>query len=174
MVGRVEIQSDNILEFVNEPGIPAQLEAPHQVRLQTVLFPDTPNGSRAQTRSGSHAARAPLRRSLRLLIERPLYYLSHSGFVYTLLSPRLGTVTKQTCHTRNLITGAPPSDRRRGSTQLLLDSTGRQAVRTHYSDARSQRRLLRRVPVSGYSFQRGLVRVAHGQSFARPHASIIA
>lgn len=51
MIRRVEIQPYDILELVNEPGIPAKLEAPDQVRLQPMLFPDAPYCSRAKVRS---------------------------------------------------------------------------------------------------------------------------
>lgn len=173
VIGRIKIQPHDVLEFVNEPGIPAELKAPYQVRFQPVLLPNAPDGRSAETRSGSHATRAPLRRSLRLLIESSFNYLSHLGFVYALFAPGPGAVTKQTCYAGSFIAGAPPRDSWRGRAQLLHDLACRQAFRAHHGDARPQRQLLRRIPVAGYLNQRGSVRIAHGQSFASLHASII-
>ena len=100
-----------------------------------MLFPDAADGSRAKTGSVSQTTRAPLGRVLRLLVKRFFNDLSHLGFVYTLLTPRSGAVTKQTCHASQLVTDAPSRDSRRRGTQLLHNLASWNAVLHAITDA---------------------------------------
>src|SRR6202163_762403 len=60
MLGRIQIQADDVLQFLGETGIVAQLKSFHAVRLQTVTVPDAPYTGLADTGHGGHSASAPV------------------------------------------------------------------------------------------------------------------
>ena len=62
MLGRIQIQADDVLQFLGETGIVARLESFHAVRLQTVTVPNAPYTGLADTGQGGHGASAPVGR----------------------------------------------------------------------------------------------------------------
>ena len=76
MFRRVEIESHDDFQFFRKPGILADLEGLHQMRLQAVGMPDTPYGGFAQSRRRRHRARAPVRGIERLLLRG---FVNHFG-----------------------------------------------------------------------------------------------
>ena len=65
-----EGQADDRLQFLDELGIVADLEALHQMGFQAMRSPDPPNGGLADSRGGGHGAGAPMRSVQRLLLGR--------------------------------------------------------------------------------------------------------
>lgn len=57
-VWRIQIQSDNVMEFLHKLLIAAQLERPGQVGFQMVLLPDAPDSGFAHALSLGHQAGA--------------------------------------------------------------------------------------------------------------------
>src|SRR6266566_745690 len=66
---RIQVQADNVVQLVKEPGIGAQLEALYAMRLQTMRLPDAIDGRRTYPLGSGQRAYAPLRRSLWLAVQ---------------------------------------------------------------------------------------------------------
>src|SRR6267143_4679009 len=60
MLGRIQIEADDVLQFLGETRIVAQLESFHAVRLYTVTVTDAPYTCLADTGHGGHSASAPV------------------------------------------------------------------------------------------------------------------
>src|SRR5690349_8155755 len=57
---RIQIETDDIFQFLGEVFVLADLEALDQVRLQSVSMPDAPNGGLAYAHFSRHSPRAPV------------------------------------------------------------------------------------------------------------------
>jgi hypothetical protein len=60
MLGRIEIEADNVLQFGGEIRIAADLEAFNTMRLQSVGVPDATHTGLADAHRASHGARGPV------------------------------------------------------------------------------------------------------------------
>jgi len=76
LVGRIEIEPDDVAHLLDELRIGGELERLRPMRLQRERAPDALHRGRRDTRRLRHVAGAPVRRALRLLLER----LDHDGF----------------------------------------------------------------------------------------------
>lgn len=65
MFGRIQIQADDVFQFLCETGVVAQLEGFDTMRLQTVTVPDAPYAGLTDTGNGGHGASAPVGRMRR-------------------------------------------------------------------------------------------------------------
>lgn len=59
----IEIESDHIVELLDELSIAAHLEGPHEMRLQAMLLPDAAHGGFADPVRVRHGPSTPMRRS---------------------------------------------------------------------------------------------------------------
>jgi hypothetical protein len=75
MFWRIKVETHDSVQFLRELDIVADLETLHQMRLQTIGMPDTPDGGFAQARRGRHTARAPVRGVERFLLGRLVNHL---------------------------------------------------------------------------------------------------
>jgi len=167
---RVEVQSDDIMELLNETRVAAQLERTNQVGLQTVLLPDTLYGGGTQTYGGRQAPRAPVRGLKGLLLQSLFHNLSHPVFLNPLLAPRPTPVFKQTRYPAGgLVAIAPAGNRRSGRPKLAYNLTRSYTIGTHQRNTSSPHYLLRCIPVSCHSFQSDPIDITHKQSFAGSH-----
>lgn len=76
-VWRIQIQSDNVMEFLHKLLIAAQLERPGQVGFQMVLLPDAPDSGFAHALSLGHQAGAPVCCVFRLALQRGFHHSSN-------------------------------------------------------------------------------------------------
>jgi hypothetical protein len=75
--GRVQIQAHDIFQLLDEVRIIAELEASHQMRLQSVGVPDAANAGFADAGRLRHGARRPVRGVDRLLLQRHFHESFH-------------------------------------------------------------------------------------------------
>ena len=68
MLGRVQIQADNVLQFLGELRIVAEFEALHPMRLQAVSPPDAAHAGLTDAAGGCHGTRTPVGGLRRLLL----------------------------------------------------------------------------------------------------------
>jgi len=60
LVRRIQIQTNDVAEFLDKAFIAAELEGPDQMRLEVVLLPDPLDSCLAETLGSGHATRAPV------------------------------------------------------------------------------------------------------------------
>ena len=70
MVGRVEVETDNVAHLVDKQRVLRQLEGLAAMRLQAEGAPDAPDAGGRDAAVPRHAARAPMRRRGRLALQR--------------------------------------------------------------------------------------------------------
>jgi len=169
MFRRIEIQPNNILEFINKPGVPAQLEGPYQVRFQPVLFPYALYTRRTQTYLNRHAPRAPVRGVSGLLPQCLVYHRSHPVFVDPLLTPRTSPVLKQAGYPKPLIALPPTGDRRRRSPKLAHDLACGCTIGRQQRNASPQGHFLHCVSIPCYRLKHFPIPVRNHQSLTGSH-----
>ena len=72
LVGRIQVQAHDVVEFLDEPLVAAELERLDQMRFQIVALPDAMNRVFAQTLGFGHASGAPVSRIGRRLVQSGL------------------------------------------------------------------------------------------------------
>src|SRR6202035_4533086 len=77
MLGRIEVQTDDVLQFLCEGGIAAEFEGSYLVRLQPMSAPDAPYTGLADAGRRRHRARRPVRGVGWLLMQRHLHHSVH-------------------------------------------------------------------------------------------------
>ena len=70
MRGRIDIEPDDVAQFVDETRIVGQLELAHPVRLETMLAPDALNRADAEVRRLRHQDACPVGRLARRFAKR--------------------------------------------------------------------------------------------------------
>src|SRR5436305_6239638 len=85
---RVQVQTDDVLQLLDELRILAELEGPDQVRLQAMAFPDPADGARTQPHHLGQTATAPVGSLCRLLLRGLAHHLLDHLFGNRLLPPR--------------------------------------------------------------------------------------
>ena len=75
LVGRVDIQADDVGELLDEPRVGRQFERPDAVRLQSMSVPNAMNRGRAQPLRGGHRPQTPVGGPRRLGVQRGVYDL---------------------------------------------------------------------------------------------------
>ena len=61
VLGRAQIEADDIFQFLNEGGVVTDFETLHAMRLKTVTAPDMAHAGGADPHCGGHGTRAPVR-----------------------------------------------------------------------------------------------------------------
>ena len=79
MLGRVEIQTDDVFELFLKLFVVGKFETRHPMRLETMRRPDTPNTGCADSRGFRHRCPAPVGASRRRVLERHLHNTSPGG-----------------------------------------------------------------------------------------------
>jgi len=69
MVGRIEVEPDDVAHLGDKQRVSGQLESLQAVRLQPEGTPDPPDARRRDARVSGHAARAPMRGSQRSALQ---------------------------------------------------------------------------------------------------------
>src|SRR5439155_1507008 len=81
---RIQVQADNVVQLVKEPGIGAQLEALYAMRLQTMRLPDAIDGRRTYPLGSGQRAYAPLRRSGWAASHMAAYYTANFAYCHVI------------------------------------------------------------------------------------------
>ena len=77
VLGRVQIQANDVFQLLGKLGVAAELEGSHPVRLQPVGVPDASHAGFADARCRCHSARGPMCSVARLFMQRHLHDLLH-------------------------------------------------------------------------------------------------
>jgi hypothetical protein len=171
--GRVEIQTDDVFQFLCEGCIVADLEGFHTMRFQTVSAPDTPHAGFADAHCRRHGARAPVRGVGRLLAHGQGHHTFRQAGADGGCAAGTGRVFLQSRHTQREETLAPSRSflRRHGHAggdfQILLTGSREQ------HDASALRHSHWQGSAPGLAFQdRPLLRTqCNGRGFAHPQPS---
>ena len=173
MCRRIDIEPDDVAQFVDEARIVGQLELAHPVRLQTMGAPDrvgpnftlspaTPSPSRRQSSGSSHQSRVAKRQGDHAL-RRPsaLDDLILEGRVLSRTRPMNPSSTKRSCQrqTQVLDLARSPHD------LVRADAIGGQQHDFSPPDV-----LLRRVAVLHHSFVPANIGGRNGEDFPAPIA----
>ena len=76
-LGWIQYRPTMIFQFFGEADIPAELERPDQMRLETMGVPDAPHAGLADACCCGHRTRAPVRGIGRLVANRHVYHALH-------------------------------------------------------------------------------------------------
>ena len=79
MLGRIGVQANDVLKFLNEMCIVGKFERLDPMRLESMGAPDAGNGRNADAQVSSQGTRAPVRRACRRLFKRDPHHLFHVG-----------------------------------------------------------------------------------------------
>jgi hypothetical protein len=165
----IEVKPYYVLKLLHKARVSTQLECTNPVGLQSIGLPDPLHAGWAQGYHLRQAPRAPVRGAGRLLMQRPLYYLSHLVFPYLPLAPRSTPVLEQTGQPISLIPIAPATDRRSARAQSPHNLPRRHAIGTEQYDARPESYFLRRTPIPYHSAQIYPIRFGYRYSSAGSH-----
>ena len=171
--GGIQIQADDVFQFLRELGIVADLEGLHAMRFQSVGAPDTPHAGFADADCRRHGARAPVRSVARFLARGQ----GHHAFPQTSTDARFATGTGrvflQPRHTQREETPAPSGNLFRchghaGGNFLVLLAGGREQ-----HDASTLHNPRRKRSAPGLRFQhRPLFRTQrNGRGYPHPQSS---
>src|SRR5579872_1348315 len=123
---RIQVQADDVVQLVKEPGIGAQLEALYAMRLQTMCLPDAIDSRRTHPLGSGQHAHAPMRRSRGFAVQsgvhNRLFFLPRQAP----LTSRSRRIFQQPLQSGPFKTLAPAQHRRSTGAQLC-----RQAVVGH-------------------------------------------
>jgi hypothetical protein len=146
VLGRVEVEADNVLDLGHEVGIAREFEGSRQMRLEPVRLPDFLHRRRRNFYPRRHRAHAPMRGIGRLLVEREADHLLDLPCRQRLAPRRAGGIFQQPVYAVRRISPAPASHREH-------DLARPRAVASQHHNPRPPHYLLRRIAVSHQFFQ---------------------
>src|SRR5271170_7288313 len=99
MLRGIEIQPDNVLEFLDEVLVVGHLEARDAMRLEAVRLPDAPHARFTDAGHRCHAASTPMRRVIRTLLRRQCHDAPDLARGDLRLAPGAGLIALDPRHT---------------------------------------------------------------------------
>jgi hypothetical protein len=153
VLGRIDVEPDNIAHLLDEPGIVGELEAFHAVRLEPVLAPDMMDRRRCEATGLRHAAQRPLGGIRRFFVQRAFHHRRHLLGRERRERLTARCVPEQAIGAVVHVAFLPAPDRR-----LALAARGRDghragAIRRHEHDPRAPDMVLRRLPIGNDRLQ---------------------
>ena len=170
LVGRVDIQADDVGELLDEPRVGRQFKRPDAVRLQSMSVPNAMNRGRAQPLRGGHRPQTPVGGPRRLGVQRGVYDLLLASCGNLAFAPAARGSVGQHVGPPGGEPAAPHAHRILARAEPLSDVLARQAVSGEQHDAAPQHHALRRGAGSKPAFQRRAVRWRQWQSGGSVHA----
>jgi len=155
-VGGIQIQPDNIVEFLHKLLVSAQLERAGQMRFEVVSRPNALNGRLAELLRLRHAARAPMRGVGRLGVQGGFHHSAHLGLRKFRPASRPWRILLQAGQSQSQEPFAPQLHRRARNSQFSCDLLTEYALRRHRDNARSHHLPVGQLSGSPPSLQRGL------------------
>src|SRR5205085_7497924 len=76
-IGRIQVETTNVSRLLHELRIAAQLKSLSPVRLQAKRVPNPANGFATDARRLRQGSRAPMRRIVRLAMQRAIHDFGH-------------------------------------------------------------------------------------------------
>src|SRR5450631_1603029 len=170
-LGRIKIETNDILDLLGKVGIVGNLEAPYQMRLEAVLVPDTLYARVADAHLFGHHPHAPMRGVGRAFLDRLLNQLELDLGADRLLAGRLGSAFEQARDTALDEIVLPAPDRGLGDLDLAHDRHNAVSLSRQNNNLRPLDDLLGGVAVSYNSLELGaILRTEHNfnSTFAHP------
>lgn len=151
LVGRVEVEADDILDLGDEVRIARKLEGFRQMRLEPVRRPDLVYRRRCDASPRRHRAFAPVGGVRRLLVERQVHDLLDFPRRQGRAPGRAGRVLQQPVHPLGRIASPPAAhgEHALAHSRRHFDRTDAVACQKH--DPRPPHDLLRRIAISHQS-----------------------
>ena len=137
LVRRIQIQTNDVAEFLDKAFIAAELEGPDQMRLEVVLLPDPLDSCLAETLGSGHATRAPVGGIGGGGVQRSFNYRSDFFHWHPRFAPGTGSVLFQPQETQGQKTRAPELDRRPRYSQDFGHVLAEDTVSGHRDNLRS-------------------------------------
>jgi len=136
VLGRGHVQTHDVFELLDELRVARDLEAAHQVRLQSVGLPVPHHGAGADLQHRGHLARAPVRSGFGRALRSQLHQLGNVHFDRWRTARQ---VPRNTLHSALQIAFAPACHLHLPDAKLLGDVLVLQALRRKQHDLRTLR-----------------------------------
>jgi hypothetical protein len=133
----IEIQPDDVLEFLDEVPVVRYLEALYPMRLESVRLPDAPHARRTDAGHRCHAARAPMRRVIRTLLRRQCHDALDLASRDLRLAPGPRLIPLDSTYPVRYEATAPACHRASPDTKLRADLFVRLALRSKQNHLRT-------------------------------------
>lgn len=153
VLGRIDIEADDILDFGGEFWVVRQLEGVHPVRLQPMCRPDPLHAAMTDPSSLRHRPAGPVRRLTRRLSQRHLDHPFDRCRRQRRLATRTRRLVQQSVNPLGQEARLPAPDRRLAFAGLPLNLHGADRGRAQQDDPRPPRMLLRAVARCDNRFQ---------------------
>ena len=147
MIGRIDVKSHNIAQFLGKLLVIGELELAHPMRLKTMLAPNTLHRGDTDADDLGHGDRRPVGCFARWRLQRCRHNIGCDLITEARQTSRTGLLTKQPVHAFAHKPFLPPPNARFAGSGLASDLVGSDAVRRQKNDASSPNVLLRPVPV---------------------------
>jgi hypothetical protein len=157
VLGRIQVEPDDIGKLPGKLWITADLEGPRQVWLQAVGAPDTAYGSLAHARSFRHAAGTPLRGVGWLARRRQFYDPRRFSIRHRPSASRSRCILQESFFATVKKAISPASNFFRSYAELGGDFLVLQAIGCAKDDARTLYQPRRKRPPPGLLFQHGAI-----------------
>ena len=153
LVGRIDVEADDILDLGDEVRIARELEGFRQMRLEPMRSPDFMDRRRRDAGARRHRAFAPVGGVRRLLVERQVHDLLDFPRRQRLAPGRAGRILQQPVHPLGRVAPppAPHGEHALAHSRRHLDRANTLAGQKH--DLRPPHNLLRRVTISHQSLK---------------------
>ena len=164
LIGRIEVETDDILHFVGEIRVIGDLEGATDVRFEPILLPDALHAGVADADFVPHHPHAPVRSMGRTLLDGFFDNLALESLADRLLAGRLAASFDQACDTSfdKIILPAPNSCL--GHPDCALDGHNAHAVGRHQHNPRPFCDLLGDVAIPDYLLKLGAIVRAESES----------
>src|ERR1700739_1321597 len=137
MLRGIEIQPNDVLEFLNEVLVVRYLEALYPMRLEAVHLPDAPRARRTDAGHHCHAARTPMRRVIRPLLRRQCHDALNLARGDLRLAPGAGLMALAPRRTIRYEATGPACHRTSPDTKVCTDLFVRLALRCEQNHLRA-------------------------------------
>ncbi len=172
LVGRIEIESNNISELLGEVGVLGELEPLGAVGLKPVSVPNPLDGGITNTLSFRHGAGAPVRSTLWFGLGRQAHDLGYTSCIVLRTPSSARLDPGQNVDTSRPETLPPQHHRRAGGSQLLSDTIIGGAISSQQDDPRSKSYTLWGTRRPGPCFEGSPLFTGYNKGSSRiPHAN---
>src|ERR1700687_4854649 len=168
---RIQVQTDDVVQLVEELGIGAEFETLYPVRLQAMRLPPPVDRRRAHPLGSGQRAHAPMRGSRRPAVEGGVHNRLFFFCRQPSLAPRSRRIFQQSLQPRLLKTLPPAQDRRSAGAQFHGQAMVRHSLRRAQHNAEAKYNLWRRASRPRETFQQFPLFTTETQRFGSfPHS----
>ncbi len=153
-IRRIQIKPNNVLEFLQEMFVPAELEGFNQMRFEVILLPNTLNGHTAQSLRFGHGSSTPVSCVWRRAMKCRFDDGCHSGLRNLRNPAGTGGILFQSGQTQGKKAVAPELDGRTRNLERLSDRFVQRTMGRHLDDPGTLDQTQRQAAPPGPDLQR--------------------